>query len=214
MPTEAKTNTSDARQLLLIVDDDPLIADTLSIALRDAYDVVTSPSRPQAIQLLRQLREPPALALVDLGLPPLPHRPDEGFALISELLKLAPELRIVVLSGQNDDTNARHARTLGAADFIGKPCHPADLRRALDRLTMFTPGPAAVADDARPSLVGNSPAMQKLRAQLAQYGDSPFPVLIEGESGSGKEIVARCLHYATSRRNQPFLALNCAAISP
>lgn len=214
MPTEAKTNTSDARQLLLIVDDDPLIADTLSIALRDAYDVVTSPSRPQAIQLLRQLREPPALALVDLGLPPLPHRPDEGFALISELLKLAPELRIVVLSGQNDDTNARHARTLGAADFIGKPCHPADLRRALDRLTLFTPGPAAVADDARPSLVGNSPAMQKLRAQLAQYGDSPFPVLIEGESGSGKEIVARCLHYATSRRNQPFLALNCAAISP
>ena len=56
--------------------------------------------------------------------------------------------------------------------------------------------------------------MQKLRAQLAQYGDSPSPVLIEGESGSGKEIVARCLHYATSRRHQPFLALNCAAISP
>ena len=211
MPTEANT---DIRQLLLIVDDDPLIADTLSIALRDAYDIVTSPSRPQAIQLMRQLREPPTLALVDLGLPPLPHRPDEGFALIAELLKLAPDMRIVVLSGQNDDTNARHARTLGAADFIGKPCHPADLRKALDRLTLFVPEAAAVQEDARPSLIGNSPAMQKLRAQLAQYGDSPFPVLIEGESGSGKEIVARCLHYATARRSRPFLALNCAAISP
>ena len=70
--TEPLPNT---RQLLLIVDDDPLIADTLSIALREAFEIITSHSRPQAIQLLRQLRELPELALVDLGLPPLPHRP-------------------------------------------------------------------------------------------------------------------------------------------
>ena len=212
MPTT--TATTDMKPLLLIVDDDPLIADTLSIALRDAYAVVTSPSRPQALQLLRQLREPPVGALVDLGLPPLPHRPDEGFALISDLLKLAPEIRIVVLSGQSDDANARHARTLGAADFVGKPCHPADLRKVLDNLTRFPPASASPIDDTRPGLIGNSPVMQKLRAQLAQYADSPFPVLIAGESGSGKEIVARCLHTATERRPRPFLALNCAAISP
>ncbi|MBK8524922.1 MAG: sigma-54-dependent Fis family transcriptional regulator [Betaproteobacteria bacterium] len=202
------------KQLLLIVDDDPLIADTLSIALRDAFEIITSHSRPQAIQLLRQLRQPPALALVDLGLPPLPHRPDEGFALISELIALIPGMRIVVLSGQNDDANARHARTLGAADFVGKPCHPADLRKVLERVSLFGFDTPAPADDGRPSLIGNSLAMQKLRAQLAQYAESPFPVLVEGESGSGKEIIARCLHYATSRRQQPFLALNCAAISP
>ncbi|MFA7292691.1 MAG: sigma-54 dependent transcriptional regulator [Rhodocyclaceae bacterium] len=202
------------KQLLLIVDDDPLIADTLSIALRDVFEIITSHSRAQAMQLLRQLRQPPALALVDLGLPPLPHRPDEGFALISELIALVPGMRIVVLSGQNDDANARHARTLGAADFVGKPCHPADLRKVLERISLFgfdTPRPS---DDSRPSLIGDSLAMQKLRAQLAQYAESPFPVLIEGESGSGKEIVARCLHYATSRRQHAFLALNCAAISP
>jgi len=206
--------TPSGKPLLLIVDDDPLIADTLSIALQDAYSIVTSPSRPRAIQLLRQLREAPTLALVDLGLPPLPHRPDEGFALITELLKLSPGIRIVVLSGQSDEANARHARTLGAADFVAKPCHPSDLRRTLERLNMFPAETAPPADETRPVLIGHSPAMQKLRAQLAQYSNSPFPVLIEGESGSGKEIVARCLHFATPRRSSPFLALNCAAISP
>lgn len=202
------------KQLLLIVDDDPLIADTLSIALRDVFEIITSHSRPQAVQLLRQLRELPALALVDLGLPPLPHRPDEGFALISELIALAPDMRIVVLSGQNDDANARHARTLGAADFVGKPCHPTDLRKVLERVSRFESAALPPPDDTRPTLIGESLPMQKLRAQLGQYAESPFPVLIEGESGSGKEILARCLHYATSRRQRPFLALNCAAISP
>ncbi|MDQ5916395.1 MAG: hypothetical protein QG584_2289 [Pseudomonadota bacterium] len=209
--SEPSTQT---KPLLLIVDDDPLIADTLSIALRDAFEIVTSHSRPQAMQLLRQLRQPPALALVDLGLPPLPHRPDEGFALISELITQAPTMRIVVLSGQNDDTNARHARTLGAVDFVGKPCHPMDLRKVLDRACLFAAIEPDATDDMRPSLIGNSLAMQKLRAQLVQYSESPFPVLIDGESGSGKEIVARCLHYATSRKQRPFLALNCAAIAP
>ncbi|MBI2308718.1 MAG: sigma-54-dependent Fis family transcriptional regulator [Rhodocyclales bacterium] len=213
MPTTTES-TADNRPLLLIVDDDPLIADTLAIALKDAFEIITSPSRPQATALVRQLRRLPAVALVDLGLPPLPHRPDEGFALITELLALAPEIRIVVLSGQNDDTNARHARTLGAADFVGKPCHPNALRQALDRVRMFDEPPAAVGNDSCPLLIGDSVAMQKLRTRIAQYGESPFPVLISGESGCGKDIVARCLHHATRRRHAPFLALNCAAISP
>ena len=214
LDADTMERTSPDKPLLMIVDDDPLIADTLSIALRDTFEIVTSHSRPQALQLLRQLREPPLLALVDLGLPPLPHRPDEGFALITELTAMAPGLRIVVLSGQSDDANARHARTLGAADFVSKPCHPTDLRKVLERVGRFDASATPLADEAGPTLIGNSAAMQKLRTQLAQYGESPFPVLIGGESGSGKEIVARCLHFSTSRRQRPFLALNCAAISP
>lgn len=203
-----------AKPLLLLVDDDPLIAETLSVALADAFEVLTSPSRPQALQLLRQLRQAPELALVDLGLPPRPHRPDEGFALIGELLTLAPALKIVVLSGQSDDANARHARTLGAVDFVAKPCHPLDLTRTLERVRRYRRAETAGAGDGRPALIGDSPAMQKLRARLVQYAESPFPVLIEGESGSGKEIVARCLHHTTARQARPFLALNCAAIAP
>ncbi len=204
------------KTLLLIVDDDALICDTLSFSLSPNFEVVTSHSRPHCLQLLRQLRRLPALALVDLGLAPLPHRPDEGFALIAELLKIAPEMRIVVLSGQNDDGNARHARTLGAADFIAKPCSPGDLQQVLKGALTFRALDERRNPEASGSLlIGNSPAMQKLRVQVEQYADLPFPVLIEGESGSGKEVIASGgLHYNTRRRHLPFLALNCAAISP
>jgi DNA-binding NtrC family response regulator len=204
------------KPLLLIVDDDELICDSLGLAMSPLFEVVSSHSRAHCLQLIRQLRRLPEVALVDLGLPPLPHRPDEGFALISELLKLAPAIRIVVLSGQNDDGNARHARTLGAADFVAKPCHPGELQRLLKGALTFHALERSLDRGTDVSaLIGNSPAMQKLRLQLRQYADLPFPILIEGESGSGKEIIAStCLHYRSERRERPFLALNCAALSP
>lgn len=186
-----------AKPLLLIVDDDPLISESLGFAFAQEFDVVSSHSRPHCLNLLRQLRQPPQLALVDLGLPPLPHRPDEGLALISELLAIAPEMKIIVLSGQNDDANARHARTLGAVEFVGKPCDPAHLAALLHQALNFSPLPST----ARPSgLIGESLPMQRLRMQLRQYAELTFPVLIEGESGSGKDIVAsEYLHRQTER---------------
>ena len=203
---------SSAKPLLLIVDDDSLISESLSFAFAQEYDVLTSHSRADALALLRQLRQPPQLALIDLGLPPLPHRPDEGFALIGDLLALSPEMKIIVLSGQNDESNARHARTLGAVEFLGKPCDPGRLRELFRQARQFgEPGAAAQAS----GLIGESLPMQRLRLQLGQYADLAFPVLIEGESGSGKDIVAsHYLHRLTARRDKPFLALNCAAISP
>ena len=150
------------------------------------------------------------MALVDLGLPPTPHRPDEGFALVTELLALAPSMPIVVLSGQNDEANARHARALGAADFVAKPADPETLRETLHRLLRYGERKPATAIE----LIGQSLPMDKLRAQLRQYANSPFPVLIEGESGSGKELAADALHRLSERAAQPYLALNCAAISP
>jgi two-component system nitrogen regulation response regulator GlnG len=203
---------SAAKPLLLIVDDDSLITESLSFAFAAAFDVVTSHSRPHALSLLRQLRQAPQLALVDLGLPPLPHRPDEGFALIGDLLAVAPDMKIIVLSGQNDEDNARHARTLGAVDFVGKPCDPERLSRLLDQALRFADAPAAAP---AAGLIGDSLPMQRLRLQLGQYAELAFPVLIEGESGTGKDIVAsHYLHQMTARRDKPFLALNCAAISP
>jgi two-component system nitrogen regulation response regulator GlnG len=206
--TEANTT---GKPSLLIVDDDPLIADTLEYYLREDFQIFTAGSRPEALGWLQNQTAPPALALVDLGLPPTPHRPLEGFALISEFLARAPHTRIVVLSGQNDDANARHARTLGAVEFVAKPAVPDKLRALLLRLLAIPPGRNA---DTELPLLGDSPAMQKLRAQLRQYADSPFPVLIEGESGSGKELAAASLHSLSQRSRKPYLTLNCAAIAP
>ncbi len=197
---------------LLIVDDDPLIADTLSYALGADFEVYACESRAHAIELLRQLPQAPQLALVDLGLPPRPHAPDEGFQLIADLLAHSAAMRIFVLSGQSDAANARHALALGAAEFIAKPCDPAALKAALTRaLALRGAEPASGAAD---GLVGASPALERLRSQLAQSADSPFPVLIEGESGSGKERVALSLHRMSVRSAKPYLALNCAAIAP
>ena len=197
----------DPKPGLLVVDDDPLITDTLAFALQADYAVHACDSRQNAIELLRQLREAPPLALVDLGLPPAPHTPDEGFQLIADLLAHSPSMKIFVLSGQNDAANARHARALGAWEFVAKPSDPALLKRLLARALEL---PAAEA----PELVGASPVLAKLKQQIAQLAGSPYPVLIEGESGSGKELVARSLHRLSPRSSRPYLTLNCAAISP
>lgn len=195
---------------LLIVDDDPLIADTLSYFLGRDYAVSTAATRAEAVALLRDGNSEPALALVDLGLPPTPHRPDEGFALIADILAHAPGTRIVVLSGQSDELNARHARALGATEFVAKPADPDYLRKLIGRVLSFKDTPPAIDD----GLIGDSAPLQKLRAQLRQFAPSPFPVLIEGESGSGKELAAAALHRLSERASKPYLALNCAAISP
>jgi two-component system nitrogen regulation response regulator GlnG len=78
-------------------------------------------------------RAAPDLALIDLGLPPVPHLPNEGFKLIGDLLAHAPNVRILVLTGQNEESNARRARALGAVDLVPKPCEPGVLRRQLRR---------------------------------------------------------------------------------
>jgi ActR/RegA family two-component response regulator len=118
--SQADSNKPD----LLIVDDDPLITDTLNFVLSRDFSVYVAESRAQVKSLLRQLERTPQLALIDLGLPPTPHRPDEGFKLISELIAYSAGIKIVVLSGQSDEANARHARTLGAIEFVAKPTEP------------------------------------------------------------------------------------------
>lgn len=200
---------------LLIVDDDALITDTLAYALGKDFDVLTSDSRSHAISLLRQLDQAPQVALVDLGLPPMPHRPDEGFGLIQDLLAHSPAMKILVLSGQNDASNARHARALGAAEFVAKPCDPDNLKKILLHALQFRAAEIEGTSIAEGDpLIGRSPALQKLKSQISQYADSPFPALIAGESGSGKEVVANLLHRMSARNTKPWFALNCAAIAP
>jgi len=202
------------RPRLLLVDDDPLIGESLAFALEGDYEVTRAQDRAGAVARLREGLEPD-LALIDLGLPPVAHLPNEGFKLIGDLLAHAPRVRILVLTGQNEDSNARRARALGAVDLVPKPCEPGYLRTVLAR-ALKSPGlerPDDEAESAR-TLIGDSPAVRRLRSQIDLYASAAFPALIEGESGSGKERVAASLHHLSARASQPFLALNCAAISP
>ncbi len=206
---------SDVRPSLLIVDDDPLIRDSLHLALSDEFDILLAEDRPQAVRLVRDLDEPPRLALIDLGLPPTPHRPQEGFRLIAELLAHAPEIKIITLSGQSDEGNARHARALGAFEFVAKPSKPealrAELRAAL--IAQHSERRSATYSEQQLGIVGDSLPIRTMRDQIRLYANTPYPVLIQGESGSGKELVAAALQRLSRDPNAPFIAINCAAIA-
>ncbi|MGZ5105827.1 MAG: sigma-54-dependent transcriptional regulator [Usitatibacter sp.] len=199
---------------LLLVDDDPLIVDSLAFALAQDYEVSVAGDRDAAVAMLRE-GPAPDLALIDLGLPPVAHLPNEGFKLIGDLLAHAPRTRILVLTGQNEESNARRARALGAVELVPKPCEPEFLRAILAR-ALEAHALDHRDDDAElvKALIGESPPLRRLRSQIDLYAASAVPALIEGESGSGKERVAYSLHHLSARAKEPFLALNCAAISP
>jgi len=200
---------------VLLIDDDPLITESLGYIVNKHYQVVTAESRAEARSLLSNLTVKPELALVDLGLPPLPHAPDEGFALIEDLLAYDSQIKILVLSGQSDEANMHHALTLGAVDFIPKPADPALLQarikhhlmlKQIENKQKLTPNTSTI--------MGESASITTLREQIAQFTNAIFPVLIQGESGTGKELVAQAIHQQSERSHKPYLIINCAAIAP
>ena len=207
-------NTAMNETSLLLVDDDPLILEGLGFMLRKQYNVITAETRQQALEKINQVGELPSLALIDLGLPPYPHKPDEGFTLIRELLSLQPNMKVLVLSGQDNDVNIQHALTIGAVDFIAKPAEPDLLLARLQHHQRLHEIDQLRDSQKTVSIVGDSVAMQMVTTQISQFADSPFPVLIEGASGTGKELVARALHENSKRSAEPYLAINCAAIAP
>lgn len=212
-----KAETREALPGLLLIDDDALIGESLGFVLRDDFDVTVVAGRPEAKKALRGMTAMPPLAVVDLGLPPDPHDPSEGFALIGELLVINPAIKILVLSGQNERANIKRALTLGAADFIPKPCDPALLKARLNHHLMMLEAEReddAVHDAGEGHLLGRSPVMDALRSRIEQFAQTPFPLLIEGESGTGKELIAELLHERSEGRDAPFLTLNCAAFTP
>ena len=205
----------ECKPALLLVDDDPLIAESLALALDDDYRVTIAESRAQAKSLLQKMTEVPSLALIDLGLPPAQHLPDEGFALIEELLAFNYNIKILVLSGQSKKANIQHALTLGAVDFVPKPCDVKLLQTRLNHQMMMLEAELTEDETSQSdsSLLGESPAITTLHQLIDQFSNTPFPVLIEGESGSGKELVAQYTHDKSARSEAPFLTINCAAFT-
>jgi len=203
---------SEKKPTLLLVDDDAIIADSLEYVLSDEYDVARASDRPSSFDLIDSMKDSPTLALVDLGLPPNTHRPDEGLAVIRKISQMHPSTRVLVLSGQDNKKHVFQAKEDGAVDFISKPCDIAEIKVRLKKQIIAGGGDAGQQGDIE-GIIGSSEAIELLRQQIRQIADSPYPVLIEGESGSGKEVTARNLHRCSSRKLEPFLTLNCAAFN-
>jgi DNA-binding NtrC family response regulator len=214
MPETAMKSDMSDKPILLLVDDDPLITESLGFMLSAEYKVITADTRKAAHDRLAALRHYPDIALVDLGLPPYAHKPDEGFALIRELITKNPNMKILVLSGQDNDVNIQHAMTLGAVDFVAKPADPDLLLSRLQHQQRLHKIEIMRQSSTDTGLVGSSASIEAVRNQIQQFADSPFPVLIEGESGTGKEMIAKALHERSKRKTDPYIVINCASIAP
>jgi ActR/RegA family two-component response regulator len=121
---------SEARKPLLVVEDDPALQTQMKWAF-DAYDVALASDRASALSQVRRLE--PAVVTMDLGLPPAPDDPSEGFRTLQEILEIAPETKVIVLTGQNDRANALQAVALGAYDFYAKPFESEVLTLMIER---------------------------------------------------------------------------------
>ena len=208
--------TSEKMRSLLIVEDDLALQKQIKWSL-DQFDAVTADDRESALVQLR--RHNPAVVTMDLGLPPDADSVSEGFKLLEQILATAPDTKVIVLTGQNDQANALRAVALGAYDFFAKPFEPEllnltidrafrlyELQRENKRLQSMQP------PDALAGLMTRDPDMLKVCRTIEKVATSNATVMLLGESGTGKEVLARGLHQSSPRRAGKFVAINCAAI--
>ena len=207
---------NESRKPLLIVEDDPALQKQMQWAF-DKYETIVASDRESAIAQLR--RYEPAVVTMDLGLPPHPDDPTEGLQLLDEIHAIAPDTKVIVLTGQNDQQNALKAIALGAHDFCAKPFEPEFLTWTIDqafrvhdlqeenRRLLLAQHPPELS-----GIITRDPEMLRICRTVEKLAPTFATVLILGESGTGKELVARALHDLSPRRGQRFVAINCAAI--
>jgi two-component system NtrC family response regulator len=202
---------------LLIVDDDEEIRTQMKWALAKDYEILAAGDRATATELFRTGR--PAVVLLDLGLPPHPGTPEEGLATLTDLLALDSLAKIVIISGQGEKNNALQAVGAGAYDFLGKPVDMDELKALLKRCfhvalleREYREMQQLIQGDSFEGFLGTSPPMQAVFESIRKVATTDAPVLVLGESGTGKEMTARAIHRLSSRRDGPFVAINCSAI--
>jgi DNA-binding NtrC family response regulator len=201
---------------ILVVDDEKLIRWSSSERLqRDGYEVLAAESGEQALELVAQ--STPDLMLLDVRLPGI-----DGLSTLQRALGLHPDLAVIMMSAHSTVDIAVEAMKLGAIDFLVKPFPFASLDAAVGRALQSAQTRrqiAALTSERRSEaashgqLVGTSAAVEQIRSMISRLaGSEATTVLIEGESGSGKEVVARSIHFESARADRPFLQVNCAAL--
>lgn len=204
------------KQKLLVIEDDPGLQKQLRWRF-DQYEVVLAGERETALAQLR--RHQPAVVTMDLGLPPDPDGAAEGLATLQQILAVAPDTKVIILSGNQERSNALKAIGMGAYDFHQKP-FDADLLGLVIERAFFLHAMQGEqrrmlqiqADTPLAGILTRDPAMLKLCRSVEKVAPSSASVMLLGESGSGKELLARALHALSGRQQQRFVAINCAAI--
>ena len=202
---------------VLIVDDDEAIRTQMKWALSQDYEVHFAEDRKGALEVFKA--NSPAVTLLDLGLPPHPNQSDEGLAALSGLLEVDATAKVIVISGQSEKQNALQAVGEGAYDFLVKPVEMEELKLLLRRCIQvvelekeYRELQQSQRSDVFEEMLGTSSQMQAAFALIRKVAGTDAPVLLLGESGTGKEMAAAAIHRRSTRKNGPFVAINCNAI--
>ena len=200
---------------VLVVEDDEGIRELLKATLEPEFELLVTSNPNEALRLAKH--ELPDLVLLDLGLPPSPRDHKVGIQLLRNLRKTTPCIKVVVCTGLSGYEAASHAISLGAHDVIYKPfcveTLQAIVRKAcwmahIDRQqNLNVPG-----DELLEEMVGTSPPMRQVFDMVRRVSTTDMPVLITGETGTGKELTAKAIHERSQRRTGPFVPINCGAI--
>lgn len=208
--------TLEKTRSLLIVEDDLALQKQIKWSL-DRFESVTAHDRESALLQLRKAM--PAVVTMDLGLPPDADSVSEGFRLLEQIMAFDPDIKVIVLTGQNDQANALRAVAMGAYDFFAKPFEPDLLNLTIERafrLFELQAENRRLREMHRPDslagLITRDPEMMKVCRTIEKVAGSNATIMLLGESGTGKEVLARGLHQSSPRRAGKFVAINCAAI--
>ena len=202
------------KKQILVVDDEANLRRVLAAQLaRDGYEVHAAEDGDAGLSMLREHHID--LVITDLRMPKI-----DGMELLRQALRLDPELPVVILTAHGTVDNAVEALKTGAFDYITKPFDQAEVRTVVRKAlrTRDLAGIEATREEApegagaRYGIIGESDAILGVYAVLERVADTPTTALITGESGTGKELVARALHENSSRKDKPFIKVNCAAI--
>ena len=201
---------------LLIIEDDPGLQKLLRWSF-EAYEVLVAGDRESALAQVRRYQ--PAVVSMDLGLPPDPDGASEGLATLQQIRALAPDTKLIVLTGNQDHANAVKAIGMGAYDFHQKPFDPEMLGLVVERafflhaLQQENRRMQQVQKDSPLSgVISRDPGMLKICRTVERVASSGATVMLLGESGTGKEVLAKALHQLSPRQGERFMAINCAAI--
>jgi two-component system, NtrC family, response regulator len=201
---------------LIVIEDDPGLQSQLKWSF-DGYEVHVAGDRNAAINLLRKTNAP--VITLDLGLPPDPTNASEGFAALQEILSLQPQTKVIVVTGNDDRSNALKAIEMGAYDFYHKPIDPDVLKIIIERaFHVYALEEENLALNASQDnsplngVIANSPEMLEVCRIIEKISPTDITALLLGESGTGKEVLARAIHGLSDRRQHRFVAINCASI--
>lgn len=205
---------ADAPRQILVVDDEPNLRRVLGAQLsRDGYEVHAAADGEEALRILHE--QYIDAVITDLRMPGL-----DGLSLLKRALALEPELPVIMITAHGTVDNAVEALKSGAFDYITKPFDQNEVRNVVRKALRTRALAAQEARQERPlpaaryGIIGESRVIQELRALVERVAATPSCVVMRGEVGTGKQLVARALHETSSRRGAPFIAVNCAAISP